>query len=192
MKIIKNLLLVAFFAINPLTVAAPANSEAEAKAHVERLSNETLRLIQSGKFDTEASAVKTFSSLFDKSFHLPYMVGFVLSRAARGKSREQIQRFSKAFRRKIINSYATRFSEYKGATSKIINVSKSGKDKYKVKSKIVKNKEYNVVWTVKFYKGSPKIVAVAVEGVDLAYSYRTQYQNIIKQSGFDGLLNRIG
>lgn len=173
------------------TYAAPSGNASAAKAHVKSLSDETLRLLQSGKFDTEASAVKTFATLFNKGFHLPYMVGFVLNREAKGKSRTQIERFSKAFRRKIINSFATRFKEFKGASSKVINASKSGRS-YKVKSKIIKKKEYNVVWTVRFYGGQPKIIAVAVEGVDLAYSYRTQYKNIIKQKGFDGLLNQIG
>lgn len=191
MRILKTFFILSFLLCSNNSISAPAGNPEVAKSFVQNLSDKTLGLIQSGKFDTETSAVNTFASLFDSSFHLPYMVGFVLGRAGRGQPRPLIERFSNAFRRKIINSYATRFKDYKGATSKIINVSAAGKN-FKVKSKIVSNKEYNVVWTVRFYNGQPKIIAVAVEGVDLAYSYKNQYQQIISQKGLEGLLSQIG
>ncbi|MBU0966147.1 MAG: ABC transporter substrate-binding protein [Proteobacteria bacterium] len=109
-------------------------------------------------------------------------------RARTGQEKEQfISLFSQVLETTYINRLKSYSDEEVTFKKQIVN-----NDKAIVYSEIVKNnQEIPIVYRVKDDKGQWLIYDIIIEGVSLVQNYRQQFDQIIKNEGYDGLVRRM-
>ncbi|MBU4260305.1 MAG: ABC transporter substrate-binding protein [Proteobacteria bacterium] len=109
-------------------------------------------------------------------------------RARTGQEKEQfVSLFSQVLETTYINRLKSYSDEEVTFKKQIVN-----NDKAIVYSEIVKNnQEIPIVYRVKDDKGQWLIYDIIIEGVSLVQNYRQQFDRIIKNEGYDGLVRRM-
>ena len=124
-----------------------------------------------------------------------------MSRATVGRqywskaSNAQRNEFKKQFTEMIITTYATPLANYKDETIQfypIRNYSESAK-RVQVYSKILRANGPAIPVSYRLVKrgNTWRVYDFSVEGVSMIQSYRSQFADTLRQSGFDGLLKQL-
>lgn len=168
--------------------AATANPE----SFVEAISAKVIDILKSETADP-AARERRFRQLFVGSFDAPAIGKFVLAGEWRKLSAEQRSQYLDRFSKYIAAIYAIQFSHYEGETFKITGpAAKDGADSF-VKAALEKPSKAPIMlsFRVRETQGAYKIVDVAVDGVSLIVTKRSEFRSVIQHDGFDGLMRRM-
>lgn len=175
------------------TAMAPRVSFADddsAQAFIQTLGNRAIQTF-SQKAD-KAQSKEKFRTLLSEGFDLPYIARLVVARHWNAASEAQRAEYVKLFERIIIDTYAGRFAEYAGETFKITGSVSAGGGDTNVGTQILRpsGPPIAVEWRVRKGGSGLKIIDVAVEGVSMVVTQRSEYAAVIEAAGgrFDGLL----
>ena len=139
-----------------------------------------------GRYDRLAPVITT-------SFDLPFIARTVMGRYWDTLNSGQKSRFTEAFGKLSIATYAANFDSYSGERFTVVSEKQLGSGQMEIRSRLVKSDggEVSLDYLLHQVGGEWRILNVIAEGVsDLALK-RTDYTGYLKKHGFDALLGRL-
>jgi phospholipid transport system substrate-binding protein len=191
---LKNLLAAGFLAA---AFAAQAQ-EQKPDELVKQITDEVMQAIQSDKQLAAGDKQKALKLAEDKILpHVDFQEAtrLAVGRSWRQTSAEQKQQLVNEFRRMLLRTYSNAISAYQGQQMKVLPLHmKAGETDVAVRNQYIKPGQKPVQVDYQMHKvgDSWKIYDIIVEGVSLVLTYRSEFDQVVKESGVDGLIKRIG
>lgn len=185
------LALAACFAI---TFAAPALAQSQDPAQfINELGQKALAAL-TNKSASATELQQRFRTLLNGNFDVPTIARYALGRYWNAATPAQQQEYSRLFEDQIVDAYATRFREYAGEQFKVGTTRNEGNDSV-VSSQIVRPQgpPIDVEWRVRNGAQGPRIIDVAVAGVSMATTQRSEFASVIERNGgnIDALIQAL-
>jgi phospholipid transport system substrate-binding protein len=175
--------------------AAPAAAKTQAKGtqtekaktYIDRLGREALDTIaqtKSGKL-TNVQAKAKFGKLLNESFDTPTIARFTLGRYWRVATPAQQKEFSGLIDDIIVSQYADRILNAADGTYSITGASAINATDYAVLMQVkpVGETPIDFAWRVRETKGQMKVIDLAVEGISMSITHRSDYATVIERNG---------
>lgn len=194
MKMIVSMLAAVSLTLVSLTAVADAIPP---DVLVKNTANEVLEIIKKDK-DIQAGDMSKITALAEEKI-LPHFDFERMSRMVLGKywnkaSKEQKAQFIAEFRALLIRTYASALSKYRNQTIeyKPLRAQPTDTD-VTVKTQILQPGGQPLLIDYSLVKNGEdwKVYDVVIEGVSLVTNYRGQFATEVKQSGMDGLIQRL-
>jgi len=175
------------------TLATPVLAAADPAAMIKDLGNRALEVL--GKNASPAQRVARFHELFREDFDVPGIARFVLGRYWKTSTPEQQEEFVKLFEDYIALVYSSQLAAYSGETLKVTG-SRPEPEGAVVASEIVRptgTPPVKVEWHLTDRNGAYKISDVAVDGISMAVTQRSEFAAVIQRNGgqVQGLINQL-
>lgn len=173
---------------DPSRSAAPATS---ARDVVDAASKRVLEVLNSGASDNEK--LDRLEKIGDELFDLDTVSRLVLAKNWKRLNAQQQAEFEREFRQLIISTYGRRIDDYGNQSVKILGERAEPRGDATVSTKVVggKDKDYQVDYRLRPRDGQWRFIDITVEGVSIVASYRSQFQELMSQSGPDGMIAKI-
>jgi phospholipid transport system substrate-binding protein len=181
-----------------LLATAPASAEGvrpaapEASLFVSEMGDRALAVLAD---DTQSIESRTTSltTLLDRDFELDAIAKFVVGDAWTSATPQQQDAYRALFRAYVAQKYSALFGSYSGQRFVVSGTEDVGERDVMVTGEIVKEGESPVQtdWRVRTFEGALKIVDVKVAGVSMLASQRAEFTSVIRERGFDGLLEML-
>jgi phospholipid transport system substrate-binding protein len=176
-----------------VALAPSALAAADPAAVINHLGNRALEIL--GKNATPAQRAARFQELFREDFDVPGIARFVLGRYWKTATPEQQQEFVRLFEDYIALVYSAQLAAYSGETLKVTG-SRPGPEGAIVASEIVRptgGPPVKVEWHLTDRGGIYKINDVAVDGISMAVTQRSEFAAVIQRSGgqVQGLITQL-
>jgi phospholipid transport system substrate-binding protein len=164
---------------------------------VKNTANDVLEIIKKDK-DIQSGDMRKVTSLAEEKI-LPHFDFERMSRMVLGKnwsraSKEQQEKFIGEFRSLLIRTYASALTKYRNQVIEYKPLRAQPTDtEVTVKTQIVQPGGQPLPIDYSLWKKGDawKVFDVAIEGVSLVTNYRGQFSTEVKQSGMDGLIQRL-
>ncbi len=180
----------------PLVALAPAAqavvSSAQAQQIVTALSDEIIRIVNSGT--SESAAIREFERIFERYADVPTIARFSLGVAARDASRGQLSAFSDAFSGYVARKYGVRFKEFEGGS---IEIGRTRQDRQvtivEATARLPGESPIAVEFHLSDRGGSAKVFNLVLEGVNMLTTERAEITAMLDQEGgsIDALTRRL-
>lgn len=164
---------------------------------VKNTATEVLELVKKDK-DIQNGDTKKIVALTEEKivphFNFERMTQQVLGRNWRKASDEQQGKVVSEFRDLLVRTYSTALSKYRNQTIEFKPLrSQPGDTKVKVKTQILQSgsQPVKVDYTLEKIGEAWKVTDVEIEGVSIVTSYRSQFDEAIKQGGVDNLIQQL-
>jgi phospholipid transport system substrate-binding protein len=133
---------------------------------------------------------------------LPYIDFEEATRLAVGRAwsqatPEQKKRLVSEFRNMLVRTYSNAIEGYQGQTLKVLPSRGGGKqdakDETTVRTQFVRagGQPLPIEFQMRKTDKGWKVYDIAVEGVSLVLTYRSEFDTVVKQEGIDGLIKRL-
>jgi phospholipid transport system substrate-binding protein len=166
---------------------------------VQKITEEVLASIKSDKQLAAGDKQKALKLAEEKV--LPYIDFEEATRLAVGRawsqaSPEQKKRLVSEFRNMLVRTYSNAIEAYQGQTLKVLpsrGAKQDAKDEVTVRTQFVRAGGQPLPIEFQMHKTAQtwKVYDINVEGVSLVLTYRTEFDNVVKQEGIDGLIKRL-
>jgi len=180
-----------WMAVPPTAVAADAIAAAEGPvAFMDQLWNRAVEVLSK---DISAAVRRArFRDLFQTDFDGPGIARFVLGRYWRSASDDERQEFLKLFEDYVVLVYSTRLADFSGEVLKVRG-SRTDHDGIIVSTDIISpgsTAPIKVDWRLVNGNGAFKINDVAIEGISMMVTQRSEFASVIQRHGgqVEGLL----
>lgn len=182
------LLLIAVVSAPALATSPPVGPLATVKQLVARVFD-----ILNDKQASQDQKQKRLHDLGSTSFEFGEMSRSALGSAWRGLNSDQRQRFTTGFTAFIQDAYISKLQNYSGQQVEILKAHTSERDYAQVSGRIVQKgtDPITLSFSLKRAAKSWKITDVAVDNVSTLEGYRTEFQRILREKGFDQLMAQI-
>jgi len=180
-----------------LFTSVSAAQETNPEQLVQKITNEVLAAVKSDKQLAAGDRQKAVKLAEEKV--LPYIDFEEATRLAVGRSwtkatPEQKKQLVTEFRNMLVRTYSNALGEYEGQTLKILPSRKSdAPDEATVRTQYLRQGAPPLPIDFQMLKtdGGWKVYDIAVEGVSLVLTYRSEFDQVVKQGGIDGLIKRL-
>lgn len=184
-------LLISFLTVLVMAVAAPAwaqdASVEQAKSYISNVAQEAISIIDQTHKDklTDEQAKEKFRSILNSSFDIPTIAKFTLGRYWRTATPAQQAEFTRLLQSVILNKYADRMLESSDNVFKMGEAGALNERDYKVAMTVTPKDKSPISFVWRLRKGSSgfKIIDLAVEGVSMSVTHRTDFANTIERDG---------
>jgi phospholipid transport system substrate-binding protein len=164
---------------------------------VQKITNEVLGSIKSDKQLAAGDKQKAVKLAEEKV--LPYIDFEEATRLAVGRAwakatPEQKKKLVSEFRNMLVRTYSNAIGEYQGQTLKVLpSRGKQDPQDTTVRTQFVRAGAPPLPIDFQMRKADStwKVYDIAVEGVSLVLTYRSEFDAVVKQDGIDGLLKRL-
>ena len=164
---------------------------------VQKVTEEVLSAIKSDKQLAAGDKQKALKLAEEKV--LPYIDFEEATRLAVGRAwsqatPEQRKKLIGEFRNMLVRTYSNSIQAYQGQTLKVMPSRKGeGKDEATVRAQFVRagGKPLPIEFQMRNDGKSWKVYDIAVEGISLVLTYRSEFDAVVKQEGIDGLIKRL-
>lgn len=168
--------------------ARAADISGEARGFVGKMAQQAIDTISNSALG-EADRLSKFRDLLTEGFDVPAIARFTLGRYWRVATDAQKAEFLTVFEQLIIDTYSTRFKEYKGEKLTILDSRNEDSDHATVQTQIVDpaggRQPVRIEWRVLKSSGQLKIVDVLVEGVSMSVTQQQEFASAIQRNGGD-------
>jgi phospholipid transport system substrate-binding protein len=128
----------------------------------------------------------------EEAFNFPGMSQRILATNWKKADQQQRERFVRLFTRILSNTYWQRIKAYSNETVEVVGEKIKNEKSARVKTLIkTASKAIPVDYSLHRHDGRWLAYDLVIEGVSLVRNYRSSYQQIAKQDGIDGLLDRM-
>jgi len=180
-----------------LAFAVGAYAEIAPDALVRSTAEEVLEIVKKDK-DIQAGDQKKIFALAEEkilpNFNFDRVSQLVLGKSWTKATKEQQDAFQKEFRSLMLRTYATALSKYRNQTIEYKPLRAQPADKeVTVKTLILQpgGQPVAVDYTLEKSGESWKVFDIVIEGVSLVTNYRGQFSTEVRQSGLDGLIQKL-
>lgn len=193
----KRLLVLAFVMISTSPAIAQPRQELSPDALVRKVTSEVLDAIRSDKALQAGDREKAIALAEQKV--LPLIDFRVMTRTAAGRlwrdaTPAQQDRLTAEFRSMLVRTYAKAIDVYRGQTMRVLPVRMQPearevtvRNQYLSPGKAPLPIDYRMTRTAEGWK----IVDIVVDGISLALTYRTEFDEEARRSGIDGVIARM-
>lgn len=131
-----------------------------------------------------------FRELWNREVAFGTISRFVLGRYWRTATPEQRQRYQELFTNSILRTSEAVLSNFSDEELIVSGARLAGKKDILVSTNLVRSKGpvVPVDWRVRIIDGRYQVIDVAVEGVSMALTKRSEYSSVVKNKGMEGLL----
>ena len=171
--------------------ASPGSSPAEVVARVNDTLISNMREAEAlqfqGRFDRLAQ-------VFGEAFHFGFMSRVAVGGYWRDLKTVQKESLAEAFARMSIATYAARFDGYSGETFEIGESIEQPRGAMLVRNRLIRpdDEPVSIDYLLRQFDGRWRIVDVFLDGaISEIATKRSEYNSILKNNGFEGLLARI-
>jgi phospholipid transport system substrate-binding protein len=134
---------------------------------------------------------RRFRLLLNEGFDVPYIARFVLARNWQAANPAQQKEYMELFEKLIVQVYADRFAQYAGKnidinkSLKILGHRPEGDSDAIVSTQIIRPDAPPVAvdWRVRQRGSNFKIIDIAVEGVSMSVTQRSEFASVIQRGG---------
>jgi len=156
---------------------------------IEKLNAALVESMKNGDELGFSGRYRLLEPVIKNSFDFPYIVRKVTGKYWKDMDENQRKILLKNYTAWTVAKYAQRFHRYKGQKFEVVSESEFRPRVMKVKSNLTKaNKEIiELIYFLLENKGSWRIVDIHVSGVSQLAINRTQFKQVLKDKGFDGL-----
>src|SRR3990167_4776061 len=126
-----------------------------------------------------------FKEILDTKFNLRAIGKFVLGRHWKGATKKEQELFLALFKASTISSYASRFQEYTTEKFDILGSRLERDGGVTVLTQIVRPNGQKILidWKIFEKRGELRVYDVALEGISMGITQRSEYSSIIQQTG---------
>lgn len=117
-----------------------------------------------------------------------------VGRAWRDASPAQRKRLVEEFRAMLVRTYSNAIDAYQGQEMRVLpSRNKPGDSEATVRNQFVRagGKPVPIDYQMRKTDGGWKIYDISVEGISLVLTYRSEFDQVVKQEGIDGLIKRL-
>jgi phospholipid transport system substrate-binding protein len=178
-----------------LALAASAAWAGPASDQVKRSVDGVIKVIQDPELRKPQNAEKRRGQIREIArglFDFEEMGKRALARHWAARTPDQRKRFTELFTELLEASYVSKIEAYSG--EKILYLPEAGEgDTVTVRSKVVSQRGTEIPIDYRLQKKGDRWEAfdVSIEGVSLVANYRTQFNKVITQSGYDDLVKKM-
>jgi phospholipid transport system substrate-binding protein len=166
---------------------------------VQKVTEEVMTAIKSDKQLAAGDKQKAMKLAEEKV--LPYIDFEEATRLAVGRAwpqatPEQRKKLVSEFRNMLVRTYSNAIEAYQGQTLKVMP-SRGGKqdtkDEATVRTQFTRagGKPLPIEFQMRKVGDNWKVYDIAVEGISLVLTYRSEFDSVVKQDGIDGLIKRL-
>jgi len=166
---------------------------------VQKVTEEVLTAIKSDKQLAAGDKQKALKLAEEKV--LPYIDFEEATRLAVGRAwsqanPEQRKKLVAEFRNMLVRTYSNAIEAYEGQTLKVLpsrGGKQAGNDEATVRAQFVRagGKPLPIEFQMRKTGSTWKVFDIAVEGISLVLTYRSEFDAVVKQEGIDGLIKRL-
>ncbi len=136
--------------------------------------------------DSEGAVLR---DLIRVGFDLDVTSQFVIGRFWGRAKAEQRAEFKDLFTEYLVNTYATRFEQYRIGTLTVVASNRVAGGDFLVQTTIDRPIDTaNVVWRVRSWNGEYRIIDILIDGISLALTHRSEFASVIQRDDFEKLL----
>lgn len=175
--------------------AGKSQSQIGAENFVDSMARRALDFLGNAQ-QTPTQKTESFRRLLEDNYDMETIGRFTLGRYWKAATPQQRAEYQKLFKKRIVEMYSRRFSEYKGQKFEVRNSRPDGETDIIVNSSIIPadgTPEIAVEWRVRYKDSRYRVVDVIVEGVSMSVTQRSDFSSVIQQGGGDiqALLNHL-
>lgn len=151
-----------------------------------------LHALQAGDVSEEAK-MRRVKSIISEHFDFRAMSSRVLATNWKKATKKQRNRFSSLFKELLSNTYWLKISGYKNETVEYVGESRRDDNLAAVKT-LIKTDTVDIPVDYKMYRkddGKWYAYDVVIEQVSLVRNYRGSFQQVVRDSGIDGLIAQL-
>lgn len=193
MKILARIsaLLLAFF------LASALAQEMKPEELVKKVTEDVLAAIKSDKALQAGDREKALALAEQKVLpHIDFAAAtrLAVGRAWSSATPEQQKQLVNGFRSMLVRIYSNAIDAYRGQTMKVQPInSPAGANEVTVRNQYIRPGQPPVSVDYAMHKTPEgwKIYDITVEGISLVLTYRSEFEQVMRQSGVDGLLKRL-
>ncbi len=193
MRILKTVLFVVGVLLSPLIIA-----QSSPVPMLEQAANAIIATLKDNKSNLKNNPNIIYNAVERNLLPIVDVAGMsrsVLGRQAWNKATaDQKNRFSQAFTRLVIRTYASPLAQYSDETVQFLPVRGSLSARFlRVNSVIVRSEGQNIPLTYSLVdkNGQWKIYDISVEGVSLLQSFRSQFAQVLQNSSIDEVIKQM-
>ena len=153
--------------------------------------DKTLISLQKPNKDLEKISKEIFTT-FDDIFDYKLMAQLSLSDAFKKLTAKEQALFMQTFEENLKKSFVSKLKLYKDEEIKVLNGQKVKANRYNLKSSIILDGQEKFI-IFKFYdnKGDWRVYDVDILGISVIQTYRSQFSDLLKQTDFQGLIQKL-
>ncbi len=188
MELRKNLAVVVFVAILGFGDAGLASVNGAAQ-FIHTLGNQAIGALQAPNL-TLAQREAQFRGLLAQGFDLRFIGRFVLGKHWREASPGEKSDYLTLFSEYVLQTYSSRLGGYAGETLTVTGARQASEKDIVVETQIDRPSGPPILaeWRVRVKDGQCRIIDVAVEGISMAVTQRSEFGAVVKRNGIPGLL----
>jgi phospholipid transport system substrate-binding protein len=181
------------------SVATAAAQQLSPEQLVQKVTEEVLVSIKSDKQLAAGDKQKALKLAEQKV--LPYIDFEEATRLAVGRAwsqatPEQKKKLVSEFRNMLVRTYSNAIEAYEGQTLKVLpsrGGKQDAKDEATVRAQFVRagGKPLPIEFQMRKAGETWKVYDIAVEGISLVLTYRSEFDSVVKQEGVEGLIKRL-
>jgi phospholipid transport system substrate-binding protein len=124
---------------------------------------------------------------------MPRIARIVLGKHSRRIDKRQFSAFTSEFQSLLVKTYASSLQRISGRDIEVMPAKYADNGTASVQMKVVRPDGRPVSVTFKTHNrtGPWLVYDIRIEGISLVTNYRTEFANVIAQSGFDGLMKQL-
>lgn len=174
-----------------LSSAALAASSAAAKNFIDTVATQVLSLVKDEGVSKSEKQAK-IESIFSDKVDINFVAKFVLGKHWRTATPAQQTDYVAAYKPFILKNYAGKLTKYSGQTYALKNARADGEATVvTMEINDTNGQKVNVDYRLKADGSAFKIVDIAVEGVSLLTTQRSEFNGIVEKKGVDGLIEAL-
>lgn len=189
----KRLLLIGLFSFVPLAGAQELGPE----ELVKKLTSDVMSTIKTDK-DLAAGDKRKALQLAEEKIlpHIDFQEAtrLAVGRAWRDATPEQRKKLVDEFRSMLVRTYSNALEGYQGQEMKVLpSRNKAGDNEATVRNQFTRGggKPVPIDYQMRKTDSGWKIYDITVEGISLVLTYRSEFDQVVKQEGIDGLIKRL-
>ena len=186
-----------FVGLMMFACSALAQATVPADVFVKSVADDVLSIIKKDKAIQSGDQEKIFALAEEKivpNFNFDHVCKLVLGKNFSKASKEQQDAFEREFRSLLIRTYASALSKYRNQTIEYKPLREGADDKdVVVKTQILQpgRQPLAVDYSLEQVGDVWKVYDISIEGVSLVTNYRGQFSNEVRQTGMDGLIQKL-
>jgi len=159
---------------------------------VKQISDQVIGILRDKSLSREEQRQRV-EEIANQRFDFETVGRLVLARGWRQLSAQQQREFLAEFKRHLTLSYGSRLDRYGNEKVEITGERTEPRGDVTVRTKIVGGPYENTLvdYRLRQKNGTWYLIDVVVEGISFVSSYRSQFQEVMSQSGPDGLLRQL-
>jgi phospholipid transport system substrate-binding protein len=186
-----------FVSLTIFTYSVFAQVTVPADVFVKSVADDVLTIVKKDKDIQNGDQAKIFALAEEKivpNFNFDHVCKLVLGKNFSKATKDQQDAFEREFRSLLIRTYASALSKYRNQTIEYKPLRESADEKQVVvKTQILQpgGQPLGVDYSVEQIGDAWKVYDITIEGVSLVTNYRGQFSNEVRQSGMDGLIQKL-